>query len=194
MPPVSLQGHRGRRQPGPRRCSPTTVSAALNAAEAGAGIREAIAGDACPCCLPGPARAPASATRRRAIRIRSYPDLGRARYLCYVRSAGDRIFGPSVMLGETALCLALDTPPAHRAGFLPLPQRWVPRLAALLRSAVHTLTTRQITIYPLGRASWLATWPLARRAFAAGRLNEINKRFRAVTYSRRRAEVKGEPG
>ena len=73
------------------------------------------------------------------------------------------------MLGETALCLALDQDQLpDRAGVLTPATAMGPMLAARLRSAGHTLATRQITQLPgkVPSPGWSAL-AAARRAFAA---------------------------
>jgi short subunit dehydrogenase-like uncharacterized protein len=128
----------------------TTVSAALKAAEAGLAFGPSRAMLAR--LLPGPGQGPGERTRRTGyfrIQIHTRTSAG-ARYLGTVQAQGDPGYAAtSVMLGETALCLALDTDQLpDRAGVLTPATAMGAALAARLRSAGHTLTTRQITDLP----------------------------------------------
>ena len=128
----------------------TTVSAALKAAEAGLAFGPSRAMLAR--LLPGPGQGPGERTRRTGyfrIQIHTRTSAG-ARYLGTVQAQGDPGYAAtSVMLGETALCLALDTGQLpDRAGVLTPATAMGAALAARLRSAGHTLTTRQITDLP----------------------------------------------
>jgi short subunit dehydrogenase-like uncharacterized protein len=127
-----------------------TVSAALKAAEAGLAFGPSRAMLAR--LLPGPGQGPGERTRRTGyfrIQIHTRTSAG-ARYLGTVQAQGDPGYAAtSVMLGETALCLALDTGQLpDRAGVLTPATAMGAALAARLRSAGHTLTTRQITDLP----------------------------------------------
>src|SRR6202035_4939633 len=102
----------------------------------------------------GPYRAQGPGERTRCtgyfrIQIHTRTSAG-ARYLGTVQAQGDPGYAAtSVMLGETALCLALDTGQLpDRAGVLTPATAMGAALAARLRSAGHTLTTRQITDLP----------------------------------------------
>ena len=128
----------------------TTVSAALKTAEAGLAFGPSRAMLAR--LLPGPGQGPGERTRRTGyfrIQIHTRTSAG-ARYLGTVQAQGDPGYAAtSVMLGETALCLALDTDQLpDRAGVLTPATAMGAALAARLRSAGHTLTTRQITDLP----------------------------------------------
>jgi short subunit dehydrogenase-like uncharacterized protein len=69
------------------------------------------------------------------------------RYLAAVEAQGDPGYAAtSVMLGQAALCLALDRDQLPgQAGVLTPATAMGAALAARLRSAGHTLTTRQLT-------------------------------------------------
>jgi short subunit dehydrogenase-like uncharacterized protein len=72
------------------------------------------------------------------------------RYLGTIEAQGDPGYAAtSVMLGETALCLALDKDelPGH-AGVLTPATAMGAALVTRLRAAGHTLATRQITALP----------------------------------------------
>jgi short subunit dehydrogenase-like uncharacterized protein len=123
------------------------VSAALKAAGAGLafGPARAMLGP----LLPAPGQGPSERTRRTGyfrIQIHTRTSAG-ARYLGAVEAWGDPGYAAtSVMLGETALCLALDSSQLpDRAGVLTPATAMGAALATRLRSAGHTLTTRQIT-------------------------------------------------
>ena len=77
------------------------------------------------------------------------------RYLATIAAQGDPGYAAtSVMLGETALCLALDRDHLPgRAGVLTPATAMGAALADRLRSAGHTLATRQITQLPAARAA-----------------------------------------
>ena len=95
---------------------------------------------------------PSERTRRTGyfrIQIHARTSAG-ARYLGAVEAQGDPGYAAtSVMLGETALCLALDTDQLpDRAGVLTPATAMGAALAARLRSAGHTLTARLITQLP----------------------------------------------
>jgi short subunit dehydrogenase-like uncharacterized protein len=123
------------------------VSAALKAA--GAGLASGPARAMLRPLLPAPGQGPGERTRRTGyfrIQLHTRTSAG-ARYLGAVEARGDPGYAAtSVMLGETALCLALDSSqlPDH-AGVLTPATAMGAALATRLRSAGHTLTTRQIT-------------------------------------------------
>jgi short subunit dehydrogenase-like uncharacterized protein len=99
--------------------------------------------------LPAPGRGPGEKTRRTGffrIQIHTRTAAG-PRYLGMVEARGDPGYAAtSVMLGETALCLALDRDRLpDRAGVLTPATAMGAALAGRLRSAGHTLTTRQIS-------------------------------------------------
>jgi short subunit dehydrogenase-like uncharacterized protein len=124
-----------------------TASAALKAAEAGLafGPSRALLGQ----LLPAPGQGPGAKTRRTGffrMQIHTRTSAG-ARYLGMIEAQGDPGYAAtSVMLGETALCLALDRDHLpDRAGVLTPATAMGAALAARLRSAGHTLATRRIT-------------------------------------------------
>jgi short subunit dehydrogenase-like uncharacterized protein len=126
------------------------VSAALKAAETGLAFGPSRAMLAR--LLPAPGQGPDERTRRTGyfrIQIHTRTSAG-ARYLGTIEAQGDPGYAAtSVMLGETALCLALDTDQLpDRAGVLTPATAMGTALATRLRSAGHTLTTRQITQLP----------------------------------------------
>ena len=123
------------------------ASAALKAAEAGLAFGPSRAVLAR--LLPAPGQGPGEKTRRTGyfrIQIHTRTSAG-ARYLGTVEAQGDPGYAAtSVMLGETALCLALDRDQLpERAGVLTPATAMGAALAARLRSAGHTLAARQIT-------------------------------------------------
>jgi short subunit dehydrogenase-like uncharacterized protein len=99
--------------------------------------------------LPGPGEGPSEKTRRSGffrIEIHAHTSAG-ARYLSKIEARGDPGYAAtSVMLGESALCLALDRDrlPAH-AGVLTPATAMGAALADRLKSAGHTLTTQPLT-------------------------------------------------
>jgi short subunit dehydrogenase-like uncharacterized protein/ribosomal protein S18 acetylase RimI-like enzyme len=104
--------------------------------------------------LPAPGQGPGERTRRTGyfrIQIHTRTSAG-ARYLGAVEAQGDPGYAAtSVMLGETALCLALDRDQLpDRVGVLTPATAMGAALTARLRSAGHTLTTRQTTQLPGG--------------------------------------------
>jgi short subunit dehydrogenase-like uncharacterized protein len=120
---------------------------ALKAAQAGLafGPSRALLGR----LLPAPGQGPDEKTRRTGyfrIQIHTRTSAG-VRYLAAIEAQGDPGYAAtSVMLGEAALCLALDRDQLPgRAGVLTPATAMGAALAARLRSAGHTLTTRQIT-------------------------------------------------
>jgi short subunit dehydrogenase-like uncharacterized protein len=99
--------------------------------------------------LPASGRGPGERTRRAGffrLQIHTRTSAG-ARYLATIGARGDPGYAAtSVMLGETALCLALDRDQLpDRAGVLTPATAMGAALAGRLRSAGHTLATRQIT-------------------------------------------------
>lgn len=99
--------------------------------------------------LPGPGEGPSEKTRRSGffrIEIHTHTSAG-ARYLSKIEAHGDPGYAAtSVMLSESALCLALDRDrlPAH-AGVLTPATAMGTALADRLKSAGHTLTTQPLT-------------------------------------------------
>jgi len=99
--------------------------------------------------LPGPGDGPGEKTRRSGffrIEIHAHTSAG-AWYLSKIEARGDPGYAAtSVMLGESALCLALDRDrlPAH-AGVLTPATAMGTALADRLKSAGHTLTTQPLT-------------------------------------------------
>jgi hypothetical protein len=123
------------------------TSTALKAAEAGLAFGPSRAMLAR--LLPSPGQGPGERARRTGyfrIQIHARTSAG-ARYLGAVEAQGDPGYAAtSVMLGEAALCLALDRDQLpDRAGVLTPATAMGAALAARLRSAGHTLTSRQIT-------------------------------------------------
>jgi short subunit dehydrogenase-like uncharacterized protein len=123
------------------------VSAALKAVEAGLafGPSRALLGQ----LLPAPGQGPGEKTRRTGLfrmQIHTRTSAG-VRYLGTIEAPGDPGYAAtSVMLGESALCLALDRDRLpDRAGVLTPATAMGTALADRLRSAGHTLTTQQIT-------------------------------------------------
>ncbi len=124
-----------------------TASAATKAAQAGLafGPSRMLLSQ----LLPAPGQGPGDKTRRTGffrIQIHTRTSAG-ARYLGTVEARGDPGYAAtSVMLGETALCLALDRDHLpDRAGVLTPATAMGAALTARLRSAGHTLAARQIT-------------------------------------------------
>src|SRR5499427_1679680 len=123
------------------------VSSALKALQAGLAFPAswALLGR----LLPGPGEGPGEKTRRTGyfrIEIHTQTSAG-ARYLGKIEARGDPGYAAtSVMLGESALCLALDQDrlPA-RAGVLTPATAMGIALADRLKTAGHTLTTQRIT-------------------------------------------------
>jgi short subunit dehydrogenase-like uncharacterized protein len=123
------------------------VSAAMKTAEAGLafGPSRRLLGP----LLPAPGRGPSEKSRRTGyfrLQIHTRTSAG-VRYLGTVEARGDPGYAAtSVMLGETALCLALDRDHLpDRTGVLTPATAMGTALAARLRSAGHTLATRQVT-------------------------------------------------
>jgi short subunit dehydrogenase-like uncharacterized protein len=123
------------------------ASTALKAAEAGLAFAPSrtLLGR----LLPAPGQGPGEKTRRTGyfrIQVHTRTSAG-ARYLATIAAQGDPGYAAtSVMLGETALCLALDRDqlPGH-VGVLTPATAMGAALADRLRSAGQTLATRQIT-------------------------------------------------
>jgi short subunit dehydrogenase-like uncharacterized protein len=122
------------------------ASAALKAAEAGLafGPSRAVLGK----LLPAPGQGPSEKTRRTGLfrmQIHTRTSAG-VRYLGTIQAQGDPGYAAtSVMLGESALCLALDRDRLpDRAGVLTPATAMGTALADRLRSAGHTLATQQI--------------------------------------------------
>jgi short subunit dehydrogenase-like uncharacterized protein len=123
------------------------VSTALKAMTAGLALRpaRALAGQ----LLPVLGQGPGEKTRRTGffrIEIHTRTSAG-ARYLGKVEAQGDPGYAAtSVMLGESALCLALDRDRLpDRAGVLTPATAMGAALAGRLNSAGHILTTQRIT-------------------------------------------------
>jgi len=123
------------------------TGAALTAAQAGLefGPSRALLGR----LLPAPGQGPDEKTRRTGyfrIQIHTRTSAG-ARYLAAVEAQGDPGYAAtSVMLGEAALCLALDRDQLPgRAGVLTPATAMGAAFAGRLRSAGHVLATRQVT-------------------------------------------------
>jgi short subunit dehydrogenase-like uncharacterized protein len=127
-----------------------TASAGTRAAEAGLAFGPSRA--LLHRLLPAPGHGPGEKTRRTGfsrLQIHTRTATG-ARYLATVEAHGDPGYAAtSVMLAETALCLALDHGqlPGH-AGILTPATAMGAALATRLRAAGHTLATRQITQLP----------------------------------------------
>ena len=112
--------------------------------------------------LPAPGQGPGEKTRRTGyfrLQIHTRTSAG-ARYLGTLEAQGDPGYAAtSVMLGETALCLALDKERLpDRAGVLTPATAMGTALATRLRSAGHTLATRHIIpLPPQTPTSWRST-------------------------------------
>ena len=94
-------------------------------------------------------KGPSEKTRRTGyfrIQIHTRTSAG-VRYLAAIEAQGDPGYAAtSVMLGEAGLCLALDRDQLpSRAGVLTPATAMGAALAGRLRSAGHTLATRQVT-------------------------------------------------
>src|SRR6202011_5963414 len=103
-----------------------------------------------------PGQGPGEKTRRTGLfrmQIHTRTSAG-VRYLGTVEAPGDPGYAAtSVMLGESALCLALDRERLpDRAGVLTPATAMGTALAERLRSAGHTLMAEQITQLPRGSA------------------------------------------
>jgi short subunit dehydrogenase-like uncharacterized protein len=127
-----------------------TASAGTRAAEAGLAFGPSRA--LLRRLLPAPGHGPGEKTRRAGFfRIQIHTrTTGGHQYLGTIEARGDPGYAAtSVMLGETALCLALDKDQLpDRAGVLTPATAMGAALATRLRSAGHTLATRQITPLP----------------------------------------------
>ncbi len=123
------------------------TGAALKAAQAGLefGPSRALLGRLLPAAGQGPDEKTRSSGYFR-IQIHTRTSAG-AQYLAAIEAQGDPGYAAtSVMLGEAALCLALDRGQLPgRAGVLTPATAMGATLAARLRSAGHTLATRQVT-------------------------------------------------
>ena len=123
------------------------VSAGVKAAEAGLtfGPSRALLGR----LLPAPGQGPSEKTRRTGLfRIQIHARTsGGTHYLARIEAQGDPGYAAtSVMLSESALCLAQDQDRLpDRAGVLTPATAMGGVLAGRLRSAGHTLVTQQIT-------------------------------------------------
>jgi short subunit dehydrogenase-like uncharacterized protein len=123
------------------------ASAALKGLQAGLafGPSRALLGR----LLPVPGQGPGERTRRTGyFRLHIHTRTsGGARYLATIAAQGDPGYAAtSVMLGESALCLALDRDRLpDRAGVLTPATAMGAALADRLRSAGHTLATQQVT-------------------------------------------------
>jgi short subunit dehydrogenase-like uncharacterized protein len=121
------------------------VAAAVQALTAGLAFRPARA--LLGTVLPKPGEGPGDKTRRTGyfrMRVHARTTTG-ARYLASVEAHGDPGYAAtSVMLGETALCLALDRDRLPgRAGVLTPATAMGTALAGRLTAAGHTLTARR---------------------------------------------------
>jgi short subunit dehydrogenase-like uncharacterized protein len=135
-------------------------AAPVQAAAVAAGVKALMAGLAFPpsrallgTVLPRPGQGPGDKTRRGGyfrIQIHTRTSAG-MRYLGKVEAQGDPGYAAtSVMLGESALCLALDRDRLpDRAGVLTPATAMGTTLAERLTSAGHTLTAQRITQLPL---------------------------------------------
>jgi len=134
-------------------------AAPVQAAALAAGVKALTAGLAFPpsrallgAVLPRPGQGPGDKTRRAGffrIQIHSRTSAG-VRYLGKVEARGDPGYAAtSVMLGESALCLALDRDRLpDRAGVLTPATAMGAILAGRLQAAGQTLTARRITRLP----------------------------------------------
>jgi short subunit dehydrogenase-like uncharacterized protein len=123
------------------------VTAAVKALEAGLAFRPSRT--LLTQVLPGPGQGPGEKTRRTGffrIQIHTRTSTG-ARYLARIEARGDPGYAAtSVMLGETALCLALDRDRLpDRAGVLTPATAMGTTLADRLTTAGHTLASQPIT-------------------------------------------------
>ena len=123
------------------------TGAGLKAAQAGLefGPSRALLGR----LLPAPGQGPGEKTRRTGyfrIQVHTRTSAG-VRYLAAIEAQGDPGYAAtSVMLGQAALCLALDRDQLpDRAGVLTPATAMGAALAGRLRSAGQTLATRQVT-------------------------------------------------
>jgi short subunit dehydrogenase-like uncharacterized protein len=137
----------------------SSPAAPIQAAAMAAGVKALTAGLAFPparallgTVLPQPGQGPGEKTRRGGyfrIQIHTRTSAGK-RYLSKVEARGDPGYAAtSVMLGESALCLALDRDRLPgRAGVLTPATAMGVTLAERLNSAGHTLTAHRITQPP----------------------------------------------
>ena len=160
-----------------------TASAAMKAAHAGLafGPSRALLSQ----LLPAPGQGPGDKTRRTgffSIQIHTRTPAG-ARYLGTIAARADPGYAAtSVMLGETALRLALgrDHLP-DRAGVLtPATAMGAALTTARLRSAGHTLATRQITQLPPQAPTSRLPSLHPRTAVHRSRLNALKKALRSA--------------
>ncbi len=128
----------------PRRCGATAVSAAFKSVEAGLafGPSRALLGR----LLPSPGQGPSDKTRRDGyfrIQVHTRTEAG-TRYVAAVEAQGDPGYAAtSVMLSQSALCLALDRDQLPGpAGVLTPAAAMGAALISRLRSAGFTLTAR----------------------------------------------------
>jgi short subunit dehydrogenase-like uncharacterized protein len=134
----------------------TGPAAPVQAAAAAAALKAVAAGLAFPpsrallgAVLPRPGQGPGEKTRRTGffrIQIHTRTSAG-ARYLGRIEARGDPGYAAtSVMLGESALCLALDRDllPGHTGVLTPATAMGT-ALAGRLKTAGHTLATQRIT-------------------------------------------------
>jgi short subunit dehydrogenase-like uncharacterized protein len=134
-------------------------AAPVQAAALAAGVKALTAGLAFPpsrallgTVLPRPGQGPGDKTRRTGffrMQIHTHTSAG-MRYLGKIEAHGDPGYAAtSVMLGESALCLALDRDRLpDRAGVLTPATAMGTTLAERLRTAGHTLTTQRTTQLP----------------------------------------------
>ena len=139
-------------------------AAPVQASALAAGVKALTAGLAYPpsrallgTVLPRPGQGPGDKARRGGFfrfQIHTHTSAG-VRYLARVEAHGDPGYAAtSVMLGESALCLALDRDQLPgRTGVLTPATAMGATLARRLQSAGHTLTTQRITQLPPSRRS-----------------------------------------
>ena len=143
------------------------LAAPMQAAALAAGVKALTAGLAFPpsrallsTVLPRPDQGPGGKAREAGyFRIQIYTRTAAGmRYLGKVGARGDPGYAAtSVMLGESALCLALDRDRLpDRSGVLTPATAMGAILAGRLQSAGHTLTTQRITQLP--RQPWSTNW------------------------------------
>jgi short subunit dehydrogenase-like uncharacterized protein len=166
----------------------TAVAAGLTALTAGLAFppSRALLGTV----LPRPGQGPGEKTRRSGyFRIQIHTRTsGGMRYLGKIEARGDPGYAAtSVMLGESALCLALDRDRLpERAGVLTPATAMGATLAERLKSAGHTLTAQRNTQLPAA-AEALAAMPSA--AFIAS----TRSRERSVQHPHSQLEADGSP-
>ena len=148
--------------------------------------------------LPAPGHGPGEKTRRTGyfrIQIHTRTSAG-LRYLGTIEAQGDPGYAAtSVMLGETALCLALDRDQLpDRAGVLTPATAMGAALAARLRSAGHTLDTRQIIQLPWQTpTSWLVSLYSCALRIRRGCRNEIKKALTSTSGDQASARAMATP-